>query len=217
MKPSSILLALHGQHFSGKDTLAIGLKFEFNFTRLAFADALYREVAESFGVKEFELRSEEWKTQEQNLLSIACSDCPKYRAMLHARGENMIVPRTSRFHLRNWAHEYRRSIDPFYWIREFQSHAYEVEGNLAVTDLRYMDEYHFLKAFATYTKRELVVAKVLRGPDKPPDNHASELGIPDIFTNIAVRNISGFPQVAIDALSEYLRDLQVPTNEQATG
>ena len=76
------LVALCGLHRTGKDTLATALASTHGFFRVAFSDSLYEEVAESFGVRVSELHSDLWKQNPQDLLSIQCSDSPKYRAMM---------------------------------------------------------------------------------------------------------------------------------------
>jgi hypothetical protein len=181
------LVALRGYPRSGKDTLGAALVERHGFTRFAFADEVYRQIAASFGVKETELRSNEWKTTPQGLLSIQCSNCPKYRALLEARGEDMKEPRTSRYHLQRYAHDYRRSTDPFYWIGELHQHMGPCEGDIVITDLRYEDdEMVYLKNFAATTRRKFSYIEVIRPASRyVPDNHPSNRAFkthPDFIT-----------------------------------
>lgn len=66
-----MLLGLIGAKGSGKDTLALHLVKNFGFTRLAFADKLYQEVAEAFGVTVEFLQNRETKETPTSALSLS--------------------------------------------------------------------------------------------------------------------------------------------------
>lgn len=192
------LVALHGLPRAGKDTLGAHLVTHHGFRRIGFADALYREVAQTFGVKEDELRSHEWKTKPQNLLTIRCSDCPKYRAMMTNMGFDPDEPRTSRFHTRHWATEYRRAQDPFYWVQEVaEAVALMKNRSIVVTDLRFANtEFPFLRNFAKQTNRIFTTIEIT-SPLSEPADHTSDDRLPQMFIDMTIDNVVGQPEIMI--------------------
>lgn len=68
-----MLLGLIGAKGSGKDTLALHLVEKFGFARLAFADKLYQEVADAFGVTVEFLQNRD--TKETPTLVLSLSQC----------------------------------------------------------------------------------------------------------------------------------------------
>ncbi len=208
MKPR--VIALHGLPQSGKDTVADALA-AIGFVHLKFATALYAEVAENFGVTVEQLKSERWKTRAQAELATSLSKDEAYR-------DGTTEARTSRYQLRRWAHEYRRSQDHTYWIKKFdevyRSHlpnrAAVVNTNLpdpsfVISDLRYLDEYSYLSlaAFAMHANFQ-VIEIVRRGGISPEGGHISDRRLaPDLISHI-IQNIEGEPEIAINHVFQYL-------------
>lgn len=206
-RPSRVpyLLAFCGLHRTGKDTLAEFLQQRHGFYRAAFSDALYEEVAASFGVLVAELRSDAWKQSPQNLLSIQCSDSPKYRATMQFLGHSLSEPRTSRFALQTWAHEYRRAMQSDYWITEAAHKLRSASADIVVSDLRYMaDEYPFLMRFAAATNRCFRVIRVVRPGVHLQERHPSDQGLPDGVVDYTLVNEGGRLQDTTDTLEKLL-------------
>lgn len=199
------VVALHGLPGAGKDTVADFLVSNYGFRKAAFADALYRQVAESFGVKEEELRSREWKTTPQNLLSARCSDCASYRAVLENHGTDMQAPQTSRFHLRMWAHEYRRMIDPMYWVSELNQTLLQYKSSsIVIPDLRYRHtEAPFLTSFARRTNREFNVIELVADFSEQA-GHVSDDRLFDHQITTTIQNVAGKPEVMLGAVQRFL-------------
>lgn len=199
------LVALHGLPGVGKDTVADYLVAEHGFRKFGFADALYREVATTFGVKESELRSREWKNNPQNLLSGRCSDCATYRAILENHGVDMDAPQTSRFHLRMWAHEYRNMTDPYYWVNELhQVIASPKLGDIVINDLRYANtEFPHLFRFAQVSKREFSVIEIVSSFNES-GGHASDNRLPDHQIHTTVVNVLDQPQIMFESVRRFL-------------
>lgn len=116
------LIALTGLHGAGKDTVADALPAR----KLAFADTLYEEVAEAFGVSEDELRCREGKEREQLRFSVdRCNhgdfvDFLDRRYYEHSHGSGGTAPfkrwdRSPRQILQWWG-DYRRAQDPEYFV-----------------------------------------------------------------------------------------------------
>jgi len=139
------IVALHSLPRAGKDTLAGMLVEKYDYTRVAFATALYREVSEAFDASVELLQSHDWKTRPQKSLALLnCSDRDFVRVAL-SHGVAIGEPLTSRQVLQFWGTEYRRRQDREYWIEQFDeelTRLYEEGRRLfVVSDTRaYNDE-----------------------------------------------------------------------------
>ena len=122
------LIALCGAAGAGKDTVADMLPAR----KLAFADALYREVAEAWGVEQHVLRCRETKELEAPILSVAhCKDLG-FRTNCWRDFHNR--PRSPRQILQWWG-DYRRAQDPDYFVKQMQP-----DGDTVITDVRFPNE-----------------------------------------------------------------------------
>ena len=130
------LVALCGAAGAGKDTVADMLPAR----KLAFADALYREVAEAWGVDQHVLRCRETKELEAPNLSVAhCKDM-EFRTNCWRDFHNL--PRSPRQILQWWG-DYRRTQDPDYFVRRAE-HEINIRWHLGedtvLTDVRFPNE-----------------------------------------------------------------------------
>lgn len=199
------VVALHGLPRAGKGTAAEVLIRNHNFRRFGFGDAVYAEVSRAFGVTVDELRSDKWKTEPQNLLSIRCADSPIYRALMESMGFDIREPRTSRFHLRHWATEFRRSRNPNYWVELLDRQQFGWRGHMVVDDLRFADtEYPYLKALAAKTQREFRVIEIVRPGFAHDASHVSDKHLPFSFIDHVIENIDGAPEVLQGEITNYL-------------
>lgn len=128
------LIALCGAAGAGKDTVADMLPSR----KLAFADALYREVAEAWGVEQHVLRCRETKETEQVLLSIGkCRDDDFYSLFFDGQIDE---PRSPRQILQWWG-DYRRAQDPDYFVTSLRFAILEgPPGDVVITDVRFPNE-----------------------------------------------------------------------------
>ncbi len=119
------LVALTGLAGSGKDTVADVLVEQRGFVKLAFADALRKEVAAAFDIDPIHLTQRETKEHPISALTlyrcldIGFSDC--IAGVFNAAGLSpklLHVPRSPRQILQWWGTEYRRAQDPDYWIKK---------------------------------------------------------------------------------------------------
>lgn len=149
------VVGLVGLRGSGKDTAAQVL-VERGWRRLAFADALYVEVATAFGVTiEFLQRRETKETPLPELSLQHCSDAAYVAAFMAYEGdrlaaegadipdaEKLEVARSPREILQGWGTEYRRKqIDDSYWRTQvFNIIKATPDVNFVVTDVRFPDE-----------------------------------------------------------------------------
>lgn len=128
------LTALCGAAGAGKDTVADMLPAR----KLAFADALYREVAEAWGVEQHVLRCRETKELPTQWLCIM--DCEDEGFTDFVFDEMWSVPRSPRQILQWWG-DYRRAQDPDYFVNSLLW-AIQNGGKTdrVITDVRFPNE-----------------------------------------------------------------------------
>ena len=128
------LIALCGAAGAGKDTVADMLPAR----KLAFADALYREVAEAWGVEQHVLRCREAKeTPTGELALFRCAD-DSFVVDSHF-GDHWGIARSPRQILQWWG-DYRRAQDPDYFVNATAQHIANGLGPLVITDVRFPNE-----------------------------------------------------------------------------
>lgn len=136
------LIALCGAAGAGKDTVADMLPAR----KLAFADTLYREVAEAFGV------TVEW-LKDRSRKDVPQRELAQFRAFDHDFGDYLegaiegwwsdSEPRSPRQILQWWG-DYRRAQDPDYFVRQTRVAAgrllFEAQEPVIITDVRFPNE-----------------------------------------------------------------------------
>lgn len=131
------LVALCGAAGAGKDTVADMLPSR----KLAFADALYREVAEAWGVEQHVLRCRE--TKETPLDALALFRCADDSFVVESHlADHWGIARSPRQILQWWG-DYRRAQDPDYFVkctREEVAHAMWGRDSIVITDVRFPNE-----------------------------------------------------------------------------
>lgn len=155
------VVGLVGLRGSGKDTAAQFL-VDLGWRRIAFADALYLEVAEAFGVTiEFLQRRETKETPLQELALQNCKDDIFVACVLAiedarftAEGlphpgvvAQLSAPRSPREILQLWGTEYRRQMyNDDYWRAQVQRTIQaNPDVNFVITDVRFPDEGHLVE------------------------------------------------------------------------
>jgi len=130
-----ILLGLAGHAGAGKDTVADFLASKYGFVKFSFSDALYREVAEAYGLHEDDLRDRATKDVPQGYLapdncsdagfvSIAIAELDKLSAVSGGRYQSL----SPRQVLQWWGTEYRRAQDADYWVKQAEAWISSVWG-----------------------------------------------------------------------------------------
>lgn len=130
------IIGLCGYDGHGKDTAASFLPA----LRLAFADPLYEEVAQAFGVTVDWLQRREHKETPSPLLDVALCRDAAFRSLLR-EGE----PQSPRTILRTWGTEYRRHTDRGYWLRHMERRALPTRDDLVISDVRFDDEAQWVR------------------------------------------------------------------------
>ena len=127
------LIALCGAAGAGKDTVADMLPVR----KLAFADALYREVAEAWGVEQHVLRCQ--KTKETPTNDLCVMDCEDEGFTDFVFDEMWSVPRSPRRILQWWG-DYRRAQMPDYFVAKMATELSITHEPVVITDVRFPNE-----------------------------------------------------------------------------
>lgn len=138
------VIGLQGIRGSGKDTAFEILQENRPFQRLAFADLLYNEVSEAFGISVADLGNR--LTKETPQARLALSQCSNHHfrevfLRLHPT-DNLNSPQSPRKILQYWGSEFRREqYSPTYWTDPIlQTLLQNPSKNYAVTDTRFPNE-----------------------------------------------------------------------------
>ena len=134
-----LIIALTGRPGAGKDSIADVLAPQQGFARIAFADALRREVAEAWRIDLRMLTDRPTKELELPALAAGmCSD-PAFMRWVVDGGDSLTAPRSPRWALQRWASFKRRFAPDYYasiverWIRRQLGSGWT---RIVVTDLR---------------------------------------------------------------------------------
>ena len=134
-----LIIALTGRPGVGKDSIGDVLAPQQGFARIAFADALRREVAEAWRIDLRMLTDRPTKELELPALAAGmCSD-PAFMRWVADGGDSLTAPRSPRWALQRWASFKRRFAPDYYasiverWIRRQLGSGWT---RIVVTDLR---------------------------------------------------------------------------------
>ena len=98
-----LIIALTGRPGAGKDSIADVLAPQQGFARIAFADALRREVCEAWRIDLRMLTDRPTKELELPALAAGmCSD-PAFMRWVADGGDSLTAPRSPRWALQRWA------------------------------------------------------------------------------------------------------------------
>lgn len=150
-----MLIAMHGQPGSGKDTVAQFLKDEYQFHVASFAAPLRREVAAAFRLSDEDVKwFEDRENKERPLKRLALEECddPGFIACVADRVQTgrdqiaeLLAGRSYRWILQRWGTEYRRGQSPTYWV-DRADEAIAGRGRTVFTDCRFPNEAEFVRS-----------------------------------------------------------------------
>lgn len=138
-----IIIGLTGRPGSGKDSCARSM-LPLGFRSVAFADALRVEVARAWGIGLAMLTDR--VTKEVPLPAMAVGMCqePRFVNWALRAGLDLVQPRSPRWVLQRWGTDFRREMDPDYWVcivhRLAGRHAGIGLDRLVITDVRMPNE-----------------------------------------------------------------------------
>jgi hypothetical protein len=191
------IIALHGLPGAGKDTAADYLVRDHGFLKVAFADALYRDVAAMFCTTVEHLRDRTVKLEPQELLSLYNCAHQDYRGyMVKSRKQDLMSPRTSRYHLDSYGTNYMRKIDrPLWWVAQaMKTISANPDRNIVIPDLRYHEdqkEYRVLRRYATDAQASLCVVNITRDGLPDPGPHEIHKPLPPYLVDVYLHNVEG--------------------------
>lgn len=202
------IVGMMGLRGSGKDTSARYL-IDQNYIRIGFADALYKEVADAFGVTVEFLGNRDTKETDLPQLSLArCQEAGFVKEVLKLAGfgyksrKEMLAPRSPRFILQLWGTEYRRrgeSGRDSYWL-DIVRDAIEAlpERSFVVTDVRFNNEADFIEAIGGILVRvRRVELEIREAADRRKNGraaHPSETELLNRKVGHELFNIEGQPE-----------------------
>jgi hypothetical protein len=218
------IIGLTGSKGAGKDTAAAALAEQLGFRRVAFADALYLEVADAFGVTVPYLANRD--TKETPLPELAIDRCTDPRfikalrsaAVDHGVPLDTACPRSPRWILQRWGTEYRRQYcrDDAYWLDQVQR-AIDAnpERDFVVTDVRYLNEAQFIRRAGEHRCSRLVRVRrpkveAMMASDQSTSEtagHRSETEMLGYPADLELINEEGCAEVMIEAVLDWIGSL----------
>lgn len=202
------VVGLVGMRGAGKDTAA-KILIKHGWRRIAFADALYDEVAQAFEVTTDFLGDRDKKELPQAELALAyCRDNGFITMVLAHQGlrvgessaQDLLAvlnqPHSPREILQKWGTEYRRrSYRDDYWRAQVhQAIQAEPQVNFVVTDVRFPDEARLVEE-TLQGKLGRVVRPSLHGDDDLTLLHASEVALRDYPIELVFINEEGLEKL----------------------
>ena len=170
------LIALCGAAGAGKDTVADMLPAR----KLAFADALYREVAQAWGVEQHVLRCRE--TKETPTDDLCVMDCEDEGFTDFVFDEMWSVPRSPRQILQWWG-DYRRAQDPDYFVQQTAADVAFARNEgcspVVIIDVRFPNEAALVRQLGGQLWQIRRPGYVAGGTGHASDTDGSEFG-PDV-------------------------------------
>lgn len=219
------VVGLIGLKGAGKDTCASFLIEERGFLRVAFADKLYQEAADAYGVTVAFMGLREQK--EKPLLRLQLKRCADMRfrqvgliecakeqgrsvrkALQNHRWVNRELRkfRSPRWVLQKWGTEYRRKLDDdSYWLNQVKAVIdANPEQNFVITDVRFSNEANFvggINGVLVRIRRPSLEAQAEADRKaKGTAAHPSETELLNWPTNHTFVNEEGQPQMLKDAV-----------------
>lgn len=227
------LIGLLGAKGCGKDTLAKYLIARLGFVRASFADALYREVAQAYGVATSFLENRD--TKETALPALALSKCQdagfvevalavinKNRGLTGRlfgwalRSADLATPRSPRWVMQLWGTEYRRESKygcDSYWLDKVRA---VINANpdvrFVITDVRFMNEAKLVREYdgaLVRVRRPILEEReaAARLSGKGTALHPSETQLASYPVDLEARNVEGNPDALLEGMQPLLPEL----------
>jgi hypothetical protein len=211
------VIGLIGVKGAGKDTAAAILIEKFGFQRVAFADALYREVAEAFGVTvEFLGNRDTKETPLDELKLLNCTNSGFVETALDIAKEegldvDVTTPLSPRWVLQLWGTEFRRIREGHdsYWLdRVDDIIRANPTINFVVTDVRFTNEAKYItikkKGRLIRVRRPVLEEREAKErAAKGTAAHRSEIELLNYPTDLVAINEEGKPETLASSLIDW--------------
>ena len=189
------IIGLTGPNGAGKDTAASMLaglikSYDHMPAVIAFADALYEEVAQAYEVDVQSLKRRDTKEKPVWWLGLTHCRDPEFAIVTGPmrHGDDLDThPRSPRQILQWWGTEYRRAQQPDYWVQRLQAKVQELQAtgisHIIVTDVRFADEADCIRALGGQIWR-------IHRPNYTPagTGHVSEVTGEEFAPEVTIRN-----------------------------
>lgn len=199
-----VIIGLIAAKGAGKDSLAAAMA-ALGYTRLAFADALYAEVADAYGCTVADLQVRETKESPQPWLAPAvCRNkdfalyCEGYLAREGRTGGRQ-EPMSPREVLQQWG-TFRRQTDKEYWLKQVENvlRSPEAAGmKYVITDVRFANEAVRVEALGGALVR---IRRKSAEDAAAGDTHPSETELRNRATDYTVDNNGTLMDLEVEAL-----------------
>lgn len=234
--PPRVVIGVMGVKGSGKDTAAKFLIDELDYKRVAFADALYQEAADAFGVSVEFLGKRDTKEIDLPELALAnCKDTFFVQCMAVTQGtprgnitpEFLAAPRSPRLILQLWGTEYRRRGVPgvcvgkdSYWLdRVAAAIAVSPETSFVITDVRFLNEMRFVSdlggSVVRVRRQELEAREAHERAVNGCAAHASETELLKVAVDRELFNVEGKPGHLRFGVLAYAHEMARAAKKQA--
>lgn len=204
------LIGLTGANGAGKDTVASMLaglirSSDQKTAVLAFADALYEEVAQAFGVTVERLKHR--TTKETPSFEFRLVECKDEAFRNRFEMELWREHRSPRQILQWWGTEYRRAQQPDYWVQRLQDKAAEMAAagitHIIVSDVRFADEAAAIRTMGGQIWRVHRPSLQATGT-----GHVSEVTGEEFAPEVTITNQGSFDHLRLTLLQTLLRNTQ---------
>lgn len=175
------IVGMIGQKGHGKDTAAAAL-LDIGWLRKSFAEALYLEVAQAYGVSvEFLQNRDTKEVPLPELAPVRCQNA-EFREFLvahwEANGEtlDLTAPMSPRVILQLWGTDFRRRTADGYWRDQVRDAILRgpADACWVLTDVRFPDEAELLRTLAPTSSLLLRIVRPALLQVTAGDTHASE-------------------------------------------
>ena len=143
-----LLIGIKGIKRSGKDTIANILINHYDFIRISFADALYEEVANLFGVTVAFLRADNTKEKalkELELSKILNKEPAFVQYCMTELGMYLTWPQSPRRVLQEYGNWKRGVVSETYWVdKVLDVIKTQPDKNFCIADVRYKNEFYLV-------------------------------------------------------------------------
>lgn len=209
------LTGLTGANGAGKDTVASMLaglirSSDQKTAVLAFADALYEEVAKAFCVSIAQLKNRNTKEAPADWLRWDYCNNAEFWSFVSHHVPTPLLASTAhspRQILQWWGTEYRRTQQPDYWVQRLQDKAAEMTAagitHIIVTDVRFADEAAAIRAMGGQIWRVHRPSLQTTGT-----GHVSEVTGEEFAPEVTVINQGSFDYLRLTLLQTLLRNTQ---------
>lgn len=205
---SYMVLGLAGRARAGKDTCADVLSQAYQFYRMAFADALRKEIIDAFGI-DADLFHDSTKDKKDTALAIGRCNDAEFMALAVKMGVSVTDPRSPREIMRWWGTEYRRRQNPTYWLERAAQTLDEAMRRgfrrVVITDVRFRNEADFVRYY------DGLVWKINRAEASAvAATHQSEIELGLIQADAVIDNNRSMTAFAAEIMKAYRASSQHP-------